>query len=423
MAKMKKKHVLSKEELRTPDKLTSNLFSFTSWLNKNKLYIVAALGIVILTYSVYKFMIWRQEVKDKKASGKVYLSLRQFERGIYNPDFIKEMNKSKDPKKKNDKPKVEKGHIAPAKSVKELFINTHKVLSDSITSCSGSKACNLLYVLRGRVSLEIALVDKTQRDKMLKLAISDLGKGINSDSFLKASALTSLGFVNEELGKYAGAMEAFRKLEKLSGFAGFALIQQARMLELQNKNKEAILLYKDIVKQNKDGRFSADEKKLEMYIELMKTQLKLNAANMKPEQLQQSFRIIQQYERQLISIKKTATLNDPGYYSKQRLAFLDLGLTINSSGAKKEISFKMPPVLDKDDSEDKVPVKDIKVKPELKTPVVKTPVVKTPVVKTPVVKKPVVKKPAVKKPVVKKPVVKKPAVKKPVVKKPVVKKP
>ncbi|MBN2723935.1 MAG: hypothetical protein JXR95_07700 [Deltaproteobacteria bacterium] len=353
MAK-KKKHVMSKEELRQPDVISGFFINQWKWINSHWKGIglgIAGVGLVALGIAIY---VWYAHGRDEKASRALDKSIDSILRPV-------------DENSVEEKPM--KGQRKAVKSLKDLFENSDKILTQSLKECGSSDVCSFIRSLRGRVSFEMAFIDKANKEKHLKAAISDLKKAYSGiTGFGCASSLEALGMAKETLGDFNGALKVYRELTTAAGnaYAGQALIHQGRILELQGKIKEAKDLYKDIVKTKTTGSLEAQEKRLKGQLSYLKAISQISGGN-NEKQMQQLMGYFRNAQASLQNLRATASISDPGYYAKQRLAFLDLGLSYESQ--EKKLADQLPPT----DNKNQPPAKNSgkNDRKSGKTPVVK----------------------------------------------------
>jgi tetratricopeptide (TPR) repeat protein len=325
-----KKHVMSKEELRKPDAITR--FFMNIWEFVKKYWKVLTIGagiiaIIAISISVY---IYLKHTKDEKAS-------RAFTKGI---DTLLRPVRDPSENKEDKSEKIEKGKRKPVKSSLELYKKSFQAFSKALDKCSSSSVCNLIYLLRGKTSLKLSNLEKEKADIYLQAAIGDFQVASNNvKGFVKAVAYENLGIAYEESGKYEQAKAAFHKFGTSYNdlYFGQSMLHKARVLELQGKTKEAIEMYKHVVKQKSTGRLAAKEAELQTMINQMQS-LTLSPEFKKNPKLIQSLQMnLYRYQSQLRALKSSAAITDPGHYASKRLQFLELGLDYKSQANMAEI--------------------------------------------------------------------------------------
>ncbi|MBU1220317.1 hypothetical protein KKF34_14850 [Myxococcota bacterium] len=317
---MAKKHVMTKQELRQPDVISGYFLRMWENIRNNwKPIVYSGIGIGVITIFIFIY-IWYAHNRDEKGSRVLVKSL--------------DMMLSPVDEAAADE-KLVPGQRKALKSYRELFEKSHQLFTKNLGSCGRSKSCNFIYALRGRCSFELAFLDTANRDKHLKSAISDLNTAWNKiTGFACASSLETLAMAKESLGDFNGALAAYRELATAAGdaYTGQALIHQARILELQGKKDEAVKLYQDITKTKSTGILAEQEKALENQMAYIKAFSQISSGN--EQQIQAIFNAMRRAQMNLAQLRATASISDPGHYAKQRLAFLDLGLNIESKDNK-----------------------------------------------------------------------------------------
>ncbi len=318
---MAKKHVLSKEEIRRPDEISLLLVRFWEWLKRNYKYLLMGATTIVLIVVVIAVVIYYRHARDARASTALWEGYQNWMRPLA-ADVTEE--------------KPLPGQRQPVKDRRELLQSTYDIYSKGLRGCGSSDVCALLYLVRGRVSFEMALVMTDQRETHLNNAIADLEKAKKVKGFLKSVVFDSLGQVQEELGRLDDAMETYRSLatQAQGSASGQAMIHQARILEMQGKKAEAVALYAEIVKSKTTGTLATQEAKLQQMISLYQMMATMPQQDGNQEQQMQIMQALSNARVQLIRLQESASVADPGHYAKLRLAFLDLGLDLQSSSPK-----------------------------------------------------------------------------------------
>ncbi len=318
-----KKHVLTKEEIRKPDEIS--LFFMNLWEGVKKyrkpLILTTCTGVVIAA-AIFGYIHF-QGARDARTTRALWAGFQNWMRPLA---------------AETDEPEVLAGQRQPVKDQKELLSGTHEIYTKGIAGCGSSNACALLHLVRGRVSLELALLGEN-RETHLQEAQKDLQKARKVEGFLKTVVYDSLGLVYEELGKYDEALETYRNLATMvKGVpSGQAMIHQARVMELQGKKDEAVAMYNEVVKSKSTGQLASQEARLQQMIGLYQMMASMPQNQMGDEgQRMQIFQALNQARLQLIRLQESASVADPGQYAKVRLAFLDLNLDMHSSAPKME---------------------------------------------------------------------------------------
>jgi tetratricopeptide (TPR) repeat protein len=312
-----KKHVMSKEEIRKPDEISLIFIRFWEWLRKYYKYLLMGATTIVLIAVVFAVWTYYRNARDERASDRLWDGYQNWMRPL-----------AADVTEETPQP----GQRPPVKDRRELLQSTHDLYTKGLSGCSGSEVCGLLYLVRGRVSFEMALVMTDQRETHLKLAVADLEKAKKVKGFLKTVALDSLGQIQEELGQYDVALDTYRQLatQAQGSAAGQAMIHQARILEMQGKKDEAIALYNEIVKSKTTGTLASQEAKLQQMISVYQMMASMPQQDGNPEQQMQIMQALNNARVQLIRLQESASVADPGHYAKLRLAFLDLGMDLHT---------------------------------------------------------------------------------------------
>ncbi|MGM0595874.1 MAG: tetratricopeptide repeat protein [Myxococcota bacterium] len=342
----RKKHVMSKEELRKPDFITR--FFINIWEFVKKYWKVLAIGggiiaIIAVSISVY---IYLKHMKDEKASRAYAKGINTLLRPVRDPS----KNEEEKPKK------IEKGQRKPVKSSLQLYKKSFEAFSKAVDKCSFSKVCNLIYLLRGKTSLKLANLEKEKSDTYLQAAIGDFQVASNNvKGFVKALAYENLGIAYEELEKFDQAKTAFHKFGTSYNdiYFGQSMLHKARILELQGKTEKAINMYKQVVKEKSTGRMAAKETELQSMISQMQSLSQSPEFKKNPKLIQSLQRNLYRYQSQLKALKSSASITDPGHYAKKRLLFLELGLDYKSQANVAEIDSENKPSIPASKDENK----------------------------------------------------------------------
>ncbi len=326
---MAKKHVMSKEEIRKPDEISLFFLRVWEWLKNYYKYLIMGVTTLVLVAVIIAVVVYYRHARDERASDALWQGYQNWLRPLASEEAPEELLP---------------GMRKPVKDRQELLQSTHELYSKGLRGCGGSDVCGLLHLVRGRVSFEMALVMKEQRETHLNAAIADLEKAKRVKGFLKTVVYDSIGQVHEEMGKLDAALEAYRQLAGLAqgSAAGQAMIHQARILEMQGKKAEAIALYNEIVKSKTTGTLASKEAQLQQMISVYQMMASMPRQDDNPEQQLQIMQALSNARAQLIRLQESASVADPGHYAKLRLAFLDLGLDLQSAAAKEEAPAPAP---------------------------------------------------------------------------------
>ncbi|MBU1241226.1 tetratricopeptide repeat protein, partial [Myxococcota bacterium] len=232
-----KKHVLTKKELREDDVITA--FFKTAWRKLKSIWKPITAGVVVIAIIIGAFYTFRyfQRRRNLKASRAFSTAISEFQRPLANAD---------------SKPGELIDGQKPVKDMSELYSASYGALSKALEECQSSRVCGLVKLVRGKVSLENARLNESQRATFLKKAIDDFESATKLRGFASALALESLGIAHEENGSYDKAFAVFHRLsvDYKDTFGGQAMLHKARILELQSKVEDAKKLYKEVVKLN-----------------------------------------------------------------------------------------------------------------------------------------------------------------------------
>ncbi|MBU1070208.1 tetratricopeptide repeat protein [Myxococcota bacterium] len=342
---MAKKHVLSKEEIRRPDEISLILMRVWEWLKKYYKYLLMGFTTIALIAVVIAVVIYYRNARDARASVALWEGYQNWMRPLA-ADVTEEQ--------------VLPGQRQPVKDRRELLQTTYDIYSKGLRSCGNSDVCNLIHLVRGRVSFEMSLVMTDQRETHLNNALADLTKAKSVKGFLKSVVYDSMGQVQEELGRLDDALETYRQLatQAQGSVSGQAMIHQARILEMQGKKAEAVALYQEVVKSKTTGTLATQEAKLQQMIGLYQMMASMPQQEGNQEQQMQIMQALNNARLQLIRLQDSASVADPGHYAKMRLAFLDLGMDLHASAPK-----EMAPATD-------VPAPEVKPAPVAGMPAV-----------------------------------------------------
>ncbi len=319
---MAKKHQLSKEEIRKPDEISLFFVRAWEWLKRAYKPILMVGATILLGISVYATVNYYRNSRDERASRLLWAGYQNWLRPVGTGE-------------EGEKPAP--GERKPVKDRTELLQSTHDAYTRGIKSCGSSDVCALLHLVRGRVSYEMALAMPDQRDSRLSDALADMKKAAAVKGFLKVVAYDTKGHILEEMGKLDEAMEVYRQMATMASgsFSGQAMVHQARILEMQGKRNEAIALYQEIVKSKSTGWLAAEEAKLQQMIaayQMMAMMPGKDGEDASARQMQ-VFQALNQARMTLIRLRESASVADPGEYAKVRLAFLDLGMDMQTTAA------------------------------------------------------------------------------------------
>lgn len=324
---MAKKHQLSKEEVRKPDEISMRLMRAWEWLKRNYKPILMAFVTILLVGVIYATWTYYQHSRDERASRLLWAGYQ---------NWLRPVNANAD----SEPPVI--GERTPVKDRTELLQSTYDLYTKGIKACGSSDVCALLHLVRGRVAYEMALANPDNRNARLEEALSDIKQAANIEGFLKVVVYDTRGHILEEMGKLDDAMDTYRQMATMAqgSFSGQAMVHQARILELQGKRDEAIALYQEIVKNKSTGRLETEEAKLQqtiaayqMFAMMPSAQKDEDAANRQMQVMQ----ALNQARLALSRLRESAAITDPGHYAKVRLAFLDLGMDLQTSTQDKPV--------------------------------------------------------------------------------------